>query len=127
MRIFNRKRSKVSAEVEVPIEELIAELPEESRIFLRSWQCVHSETYMTDDTILKTVSEAVIDTYLRSLSDIGYIDENEEKRIRSFYKELRRVQEDETETAARAMRYMTNTWSRIKRTGKLWWPGDIIE
>lgn len=127
MRIFNRKRTKAPEEVEVPIENLIAELPEESQIFLRSWQCVYSETYMTDDAILRTISEAVIDTYVKSLSDIGYVTETEKNRIQGFYRKLMRVTKDETETAARAMRYMTNAWARIKRTGKMWWPKEVIE
>ncbi len=117
MRIFNRKRTKIPEEVEVPIEKLIAELPEESRIFLRSWQCIKDTALKTDENSLYVVCSVAIDVCLRTLVDIGYISEAEKKRLAGHYAVRGKICDEEGEVAVRAMRYMTNVQALLKKTG----------
>ena len=117
MRTFNRKRSKIPEEVEVPIEELIAELPEESRIFIRSWQCVILAALKTDDNALGVVGVQTKRAYLKALCDIGYINEDEANRIYSHYATKDELEHAEDEVVARAMRSMFRAQASLKETG----------
>lgn len=116
MRIFNRKRSKVPEDAEMPIKELIAELPQESQIFLRSWQCVADTAMRTDDRALSVICVIAVESYTKALYDCGFISEDEMKRIRSEYKMPIRAGDDEGEVAIRAMRHLTRTTALLKRT-----------
>lgn len=117
MRIFNRKRTKVPEETEVPIKELIAELPEESRIFLRSWQCIKDTALRTDENALYVICCVAIDVCLRTLVDIGYITTDEKKRLDEHYTIRGKICDEEGDVAVRAMRYMTNVQASLKKTG----------
>lgn len=117
MRTFNRKRSKIPEEVEVPIEELIAELPEESQIFIRSWQCVKEAAVKTDDRALEVVSVYTKRAYLIALCDIGYISMDEADRIFSYYASREELKHIDGKIAEKALQSMVGAQATLKRTG----------